>query len=81
MCPAMLNLQVSGLKNLGKNPKPIILMIVYNWLVAPFVGLLMTRLFLQNYKQHFFWIRCVYSCFKQVVKFTKKFTTQNQSIT
>ncbi|UCD01897.1 MAG: arsenic resistance protein [Promethearchaeota archaeon] len=47
MYPAMLNLQVSELKNLGKNPKPIILTLVSNWLVAPFIGLLMVRLFLQ----------------------------------
>jgi len=51
MYPAMLNLQVSELKNLGKNPKPIILTIVSNWLVAPFVGLLMARIFLQGYEQ------------------------------
>lgn len=51
MYPAMLNLQVSELKKLGKNPKPIILTIVSNWLVAPFVGLLMARIFLQGYEQ------------------------------
>ncbi|MFX0105942.1 MAG: arsenic resistance protein [Candidatus Hodarchaeota archaeon] len=47
MYPAMLNLQVSELKKLGKNPKPIILTLVSNWLIAPFIGLLMVRLFLQ----------------------------------
>jgi len=51
MYPAMLNLQVSELKKLGKNPKPIILTIVSNWLVAPFIGLLMARIFLQGYEQ------------------------------
>jgi ACR3 family arsenite transporter len=51
MYPAMLNLQVSELKKLGKNPKPIILTIVSNWLIAPFVGLLMARIFLQGYEQ------------------------------
>ncbi|MFX0142414.1 MAG: arsenic resistance protein [Candidatus Hodarchaeota archaeon] len=49
MYPAMLNLQVSELKKLGKNPKPIILTLVSNWLVAPFIGLLMVRLFLQPF--------------------------------
>ena len=44
MYPAMLNLQASELKKLGKNHKPIILTIVSNWLVAPFVGLLMARI-------------------------------------
>ncbi len=51
MYPAMLNLQVAELKKLGKNPKPIILTIVSNWLIAPFVGLLMARIFLQGYEQ------------------------------
>jgi ACR3 family arsenite transporter len=51
MYPAMLNLQASELKKLGRNPKPIILTLVSNWLVAPFVGLLMARIFLQGYEQ------------------------------
>ncbi|MFW9901326.1 MAG: arsenic resistance protein, partial [Candidatus Thorarchaeota archaeon] len=51
MYPAMLNLQVSELKKLGKNPKPIILTIISNWLIAPFIGLLMARIFLQGYEQ------------------------------
>ena len=51
MYPAMLNLQVSELKKLGKNPKPIILTIISNWLVAPFVGLLMAHIFLPGYEQ------------------------------
>ncbi|MFX0005553.1 MAG: ACR3 family arsenite efflux transporter [Promethearchaeota archaeon] len=51
MYPAMLNLQVSELKKLGRNPKPIILTIISNWLVAPFVGLLMARIFLQGSEQ------------------------------
>jgi len=50
MYPAMLNLQVLELKKLGKNPKPIILTIISNWLIAPFVGLLMARIFLQGYE-------------------------------
>ncbi|MHA1460983.1 MAG: arsenic resistance protein, partial [Promethearchaeota archaeon] len=46
MYPAMLNLQASELKKLGKNPKPIILTLVSNWLVAPFIGLAMVNIFL-----------------------------------
>lgn len=46
MYPAMLNLQASELKKLGKNPKPIILTLVSNWLIAPFVGLAMANIFL-----------------------------------
>ena len=51
MYPAMLNLQASELKKLKRDPKPIILTIVSNWLVAPFVGLLMARIFLHGYEQ------------------------------
>ncbi|MBY9019558.1 MAG: arsenic resistance protein [Candidatus Lokiarchaeota archaeon] len=51
MYPAMLNLQLSELKKLGKNPKPIILTLISNWLVAPLVGLLMVRVFLQGNEQ------------------------------
>ncbi|MFX0080557.1 MAG: arsenic resistance protein [Candidatus Hodarchaeota archaeon] len=46
MYPAMLNLQASELKKLGRNPKPIILTIISNWLIAPFVGLAMVNIFL-----------------------------------
>ncbi len=46
MYPAMLNVQFSELKKLGKQPKPIILTLISNWLVAPFVGLLMAKIFL-----------------------------------
>ncbi len=51
MYPAMLNVQGSELRKLGKNPKPIILTIISNWLVAPFIGLLMVNLFLQGNTQ------------------------------
>ncbi|MFX0102606.1 MAG: arsenic resistance protein [Candidatus Hodarchaeota archaeon] len=48
MYPAMLNLKASELKKLGKNPKPIILTIVSNWLVAPIVGMLLASVFLRT---------------------------------
>lgn len=51
MYPAMLNLQASELKKLGKKPKPIILTLLSNWIVAPIVGLAMARLFLQGNEQ------------------------------
>jgi len=51
MYPAMLNLQASELKKLGKNPKPIILTIISNWLVAPFVGLAMVNIFLPGHSE------------------------------
>lgn len=48
MYPAMLNLQTSELKKLGRNPKPIILTLISNWLIAPFIGLAMVKLFLSG---------------------------------
>ena len=51
MYPAMLNLNASELKKLGKNPKPILLTLVSNWIVAPLVGLLMARIFLPGHEQ------------------------------
>ncbi|MHA1585551.1 MAG: ACR3 family arsenite efflux transporter [Promethearchaeota archaeon] len=54
MYPAMLNLKASELKKLVNNPKPIILTLISNWLIAPFVGFLLARLFLADYDQLFF---------------------------
>jgi len=51
MYPAMLNIQSSELKRLGKNPKPIILTIISNWIVAPIVGFLLANIFLTGYEQ------------------------------
>ena len=53
MYPAMLNLQTSELRKLGKNPKPIILTLISNWLVAPFVGLAMANIFLPGNSETF----------------------------
>lgn len=51
MYPAMLNLQASELRKLAKNPKPILLTIVSNWLVAPLVGAGLAYWFLQGNEQ------------------------------
>ena len=51
MYPAMLNLQTSEIKKLGKNPKPIILTLISNWIIAPFVGFVMARIFLAGFEQ------------------------------
>lgn len=48
MYPAMLNLKASELKKLGKNPKPIILTLFSNWIIAPFVGLAMARMLMRK---------------------------------
>ena len=41
MYPAVLNLKSSELRKLGRNPKPIILTLFSNWIVAPIVGLVL----------------------------------------
>jgi ACR3 family arsenite transporter len=51
MYPAMLNIQSSELKKLGKNPKPIILTLFSNWIIAPIVGFALAHLFLTGYEQ------------------------------
>ncbi len=51
MYPALLNLQVSELKRLKDNPKPIILSLFSNWIVAPLVTVILANLFLKSNQQ------------------------------
>jgi ACR3 family arsenite transporter len=51
MYPALLNLQLSELKKLKDNPKPILMTLFSNWIVAPLVAMLMANLFLQGQEQ------------------------------
>lgn len=51
MYPAVMNLNGSELRKLGKNPKPILLTIVSNWLVAPLVGAWLAGVFLKGNEQ------------------------------
>ncbi|MFW9770094.1 MAG: ACR3 family arsenite efflux transporter [Candidatus Thorarchaeota archaeon] len=46
MYPAMLGIQASELRKLRKNPKPIILTLISNWIVAPIVGFALAQTFL-----------------------------------
>ena len=51
MYPAMLNLQPSELKKLRRNPKPIILTLLSNWVIAPLVAVGLANLFLRGHDQ------------------------------
>lgn len=51
MYPAMLNIQASELKKLRKNPKPILLTLISNWIVAPVVGFALARTLLAGHVQ------------------------------
>jgi len=51
MYPALLNLQMAELKKLVRNPKPIILTIFSNWIVAPLVTAYLAKYFLAGYEQ------------------------------
>jgi len=51
MYPALLNLQVSELKRLKDNPKPILLSLFSNWVVAPLVTVILANLFLKGNPQ------------------------------
>lgn len=53
MYPAVLNLRASELKKLKDNPKPIILTLFSNWIVAPLVGFALAKLFLGDNDQLF----------------------------
>ena len=51
MYPAMLNLQVAELKRLRENPKPILLSLISNWIIAPLVAVTLANLFLKGNEQ------------------------------
>jgi ACR3 family arsenite transporter len=51
MYPALLNLQLDELRKLMRNPKPIFLTIISNWIIAPIVTVLLARTFLTGYDQ------------------------------
>lgn len=51
MYPALLNLQFSELKKLAKNPKPIILTLLSNWIWAPLLHAFLAYYFLAGYDQ------------------------------
>jgi ACR3 family arsenite transporter len=51
MYPALLNLQLDELRKLMRNPKPIFLTIISNWIIAPIVTVILARLFLDGYDQ------------------------------
>jgi len=51
MYPAMLNIQFSEIKKIGKNPAPIIMTMISNWLVAPLVAAGLAMLFLKDNPQ------------------------------
>jgi len=51
MYPALLNLQMSELRKLRDNPKPILLSLFSNWVIAPAVAALLANLFLKGNEQ------------------------------
>ncbi len=51
MYPAMLNIQFSEIKKIGKNPKPILMTMVSNWIIAPLVTAGLATLFLRDNPQ------------------------------
>ena len=51
MYPALLNLQLEELKKLARNPKPIILTLFSNWIIAPIVTVMLANLFLSGHDQ------------------------------
>jgi arsenite transporter len=51
MYPALLNIQMSELKKLFTNPKPILLTLLSNWIVAPLIAAFLAYTFLKGQDQ------------------------------
>ena len=51
MYPAMLNLSASEMKKLTEQPKPILLTLLSNWIIAPIIGAALANIFLQGHTQ------------------------------
>jgi ACR3 family arsenite transporter len=51
MYPALLNIQIEELKKLMRDPKPIFLTIISNWIIAPIVTVYLANIFLTGYDQ------------------------------
>ncbi len=51
MYPALLNLQFEELRKLAKNPKPILLTLFSNWIIAPLVTVILANTFLKGHDQ------------------------------
>jgi arsenite transporter len=51
MYPALLNIQFSELKKISKNPKPILITLFSNWIIAPLVAAGLAYIFLPNNKE------------------------------
>ena len=51
MYPALMNLQMSEVRKLKEQPKPILLALFSNWIIAPIVGMVLARTFLQGNEQ------------------------------
>ncbi len=51
MYPALLNLQLLELKKLARNPKPIVLTLFSNWIIAPIITVILANFFLSGYTQ------------------------------
>jgi len=51
MYPALLNLRLDELRKLARNPKPILLTLFSNWIVAPIVTVVLANVFLRGHDQ------------------------------
>ncbi|MFH1785104.1 MAG: ACR3 family arsenite efflux transporter [Candidatus Micrarchaeota archaeon] len=51
MYPALLNFQIKEVKKLIKAPKPILLTLLSNWIIAPIITVILANIFLKGYDQ------------------------------
>jgi ACR3 family arsenite transporter len=51
MYPALLNLEFAELKKLKDNPKPVLMTLFSNWIIAPIVAAVLANIFLKDHPQ------------------------------
>lgn len=51
MYPALLNFQIDELKKLLRDPKPIVLTLISNWVIAPIITVFLANVFLSGHDQ------------------------------
>jgi len=52
MYPTVAAIEFSEIKKAAKNPKPVILTLIANWIIAPPLAVLLSRIFLSNYPEY-----------------------------
>lgn len=52
MYPTLINIEISELKNVAKHPKPLLITVIANWVITPFIGYWLAHIFLGFNEQY-----------------------------